>query len=140
MAGDIRNTNWSVPAPLFSVEISGVRAQLHFEVVSGLDADARPMEYRHRSSAALAPARLPGLHKTGTVTLKRGVFARDAALTAWLDGAKLNAPRPSTVTIRRLDERGNATMAWKLANAWPSKIAASDLHADGNEVAVESLE
>ncbi|HMX81402.1 MAG TPA: phage tail protein, partial [Ferruginibacter sp.] len=28
----------------------------------------------------------------------------------------------------------------KLANAWPSKLTGTDLKADGNEVAVESIE
>ena len=45
-----------------------------------------------------------------------------------------------TVTISLLDEEGKATMVWKLANAWPTKISGTDLKADGNEVAVETLE
>jgi phage tail-like protein len=31
-------------------------------------------------------------------------------------------------------------MVWTLANAWPTKITSSDLNAEGNEVAVESIE
>ena len=31
-------------------------------------------------------------------------------------------------------------MVWKLKNAWASKIVSTDLKADGNEVAIESLE
>jgi phage tail-like protein len=31
-------------------------------------------------------------------------------------------------------------MVWTLTNAWPTKITGADLNAEGNEVAVESLE
>jgi len=31
-------------------------------------------------------------------------------------------------------------MAWILQNAWPSKIAGTDLKPDGNEVAIETIE
>jgi len=31
-------------------------------------------------------------------------------------------------------------MVWKIKNAWPSKIASTDLKADGNEIAIESIE
>jgi phage tail-like protein len=31
-------------------------------------------------------------------------------------------------------------MTWTLANAFPTKITGTDLNADGNEVAVETIE
>ena len=31
-------------------------------------------------------------------------------------------------------------MVWKLANAFPAKITGTDLKAEGNEVAVETIE
>ena len=31
-------------------------------------------------------------------------------------------------------------MVWTLTNAWPTKITATDLKSEGNEVAVETLE
>jgi phage tail-like protein len=31
-------------------------------------------------------------------------------------------------------------MVWKVKNAWPAKIASTDLKADGNEIAIESIE
>ena len=44
------------------------------------------------------------------------------------------------MTIALLDEAGNPVMVWGLANAWPVKINGPDLKADGNDVAIESLE
>jgi phage tail-like protein len=43
------------------------------------------------------------------------------------------------VTISLLDEAGAPTMVWTLANAWPTKITGTDLKAEGNEVAVETI-
>ena len=31
-------------------------------------------------------------------------------------------------------------ITWKLQNAWPSKIQSTDLKADANEVAIETME
>jgi phage tail-like protein len=31
-------------------------------------------------------------------------------------------------------------MVWTLTNAWPTKITGTDMKADGNEVAVETIE
>jgi phage tail-like protein len=31
-------------------------------------------------------------------------------------------------------------MVWTLTNAWPTKISSTDLKAEGNEVAIESIE
>ncbi|HNU88318.1 MAG TPA: phage tail protein [Ferruginibacter sp.] len=39
-----------------------------------------------------------------------------------------------------MDEKGSVAMAWKLANAFPSKITVTDMNANGNEAVVESME
>ena len=83
---------------------------------------------------------MPGLHKTGNVTLKKGIFAKDNKFWKWYEQIKLNTIKRATVTIKLLDEGGNPTMVWTLANAWPTKITGTDLKAEGNEVAVESIE
>jgi len=31
-------------------------------------------------------------------------------------------------------------VVWKVKNAWPIKVQSTDLKADGNEVAIESIE
>jgi phage tail-like protein len=31
-------------------------------------------------------------------------------------------------------------VVWKVKNAWPSKVTSTDLKADGNETAIESME
>ena len=52
----------------------------------------------------------------------------------------MNTIKRRDVLIKLLDESGNVTMQWTLANAWPTKITSTDLKSDGNEVAVDTLE
>jgi phage tail-like protein len=44
------------------------------------------------------------------------------------------------VIIKLLDEAGKPTMTWTLNNAWPTKIQGTDLKADANEAAIETIE
>lgn len=52
----------------------------------------------------------------------------------------MNTIKRVPVIISLLDETGKPTMVWTLANAWPTKITGTDLKAEGNEVAVETIE
>ncbi len=45
-----------------------------------------------------------------------------------------------TVTIKLLNEKHESIITWRLLNAWPSKVQSTDLKADGNEVAIETME
>ena len=40
----------------------------------------------------------------------------------------------------RLDRRGNEVVRWNFFNAWPSKYDAPDFNAEGNDVAIETME
>jgi hypothetical protein len=116
MAEESENTAWPTPKFHFVVEIAGVAANLSFQEASGLDTG------------------------TKSITLKRGIFAKDNKLFDWIVAAKLDRATRTTITIKLLDESGSPTMAWKLANAWPKKVASPDLNASANEVAVDTLE
>jgi phage tail-like protein len=122
------------------IEIAGVATNVRFQEVSGLDMESQPIEYRRGTSPSFATIKMPGIRKSGNVTLKRGIFAKDNKFFEWVDSVKRNTAKRSTVTIRLLDESGNPTMTWTLTNAWPAKISATDLNASANEVPVESIE
>jgi phage tail-like protein len=83
---------------------------------------------------------MPGMKKSGNVTMKKGVYKSDNKFWDWFNQIKLNTVKRVPVTISLLDEAGAPTMVWTLANAWPSKITSTDLKADGNEVAIETIE
>jgi phage tail-like protein len=133
-----REGEW--PVPKFSVDIEGVAADVVFQEVSGLDVETQPIEYRAGRSPTFSTVKMPGISKYGSVTMKRGIFAKDNKFFDWYAKIRASSATRATVTIRLLDESGNPTMVWTLANAWPSKITATDFEAEGNEVAVETLE
>jgi|SRR5688572_24606232 phage tail-like protein len=140
MSEERQDTNWPQPKFHFVVEIDGVGTNLRFQEVTGLDAESQPIEYRAGSSPSFVASKMPGIRKFSNITLKRGVFVKDTRFFDWLNAIKSNSTTRPTVTITLVDETGHATMKWTLVNGWPAKISGPDLDADGNEVAIETLE
>lgn len=141
MADDGSAQSTSVwPLPKFYFQVEWDSEKVSFQEVSGLDIEAQPIEYRHGDSPEFSTIKMPGIKKSGNVTMKKGVFKSDNKFWNWFNEIKMNTIKRKTVTIKLLDEGGNPTMTWTLKNAWPTKITGTDLKADGNEVAVETLE
>lgn len=138
MAGEKQDNIWPLPKFYFQVKIGS--DEMAFQEVSGLDVEAQIIEYRHGNSKEFSTIKMPGIKKTGNVTLKKGVFAKDNKLFEWFSKIKMNIIERKTVVISLLDENGGNTMVWTLNNAWPTKITGTDMKSDGNEVAVESIE
>jgi phage tail-like protein len=127
------------PMPKFHFEVKWDSAVMLFQEVSGLDAGSQPLEYRHGDSPVFGAIKMPGLKKFSDVTMKKGVFKGDNQFWDWFNQIKMNTLPRKTVTISLLDEAGAPTMVWTLANAFPTKITGTDLKAQGNEVAVETI-
>lgn len=138
MAGEAQDNVWPLPKFYFQVKLGD--AEVAFQEVSGLDIEAQIIEYRHGNSKEFSTIKMPGIKKTGNVTLKKGVFVKDNAFWDWFSQIKMNTIERKTVVISLLDEEGNPTMVWTLNNAWPTKITGTDMKSDGNEVAVETIE
>ncbi|MCG8472823.1 MAG: phage tail protein [Desulfobacterales bacterium] len=128
------------PLPKFHFQVKWDSEVLSFQEVSGLDIEAQPIEYRHGDSPEFSTIKMPGIKKSGNVTMKKGVFKSDNKFWDWFNQIKMNTIKRIPVTISLLDETWAPTMVWTLANAWPTKIQATDMKSDGNEVAVESIE
>jgi phage tail-like protein len=126
--------------PKFHFQVKWDSEVMSFQEVSGLDIEAQLIEYRHGDSKEFSPIKMPGIKKTGNVTMKKGVFKSDNKFWTWFNGIKMNTIKRKPVTISLLDESGGTTMVWTLANAWPTKITGTDLKSDGNEVAIETIE
>jgi phage tail-like protein len=140
MAGEKQDNIWPLPKFYFGVKITGQDSMVAFQEITGLETETTPIEYRAGNSKPFNVIKMPGLIKSGNITLKKGIFAKDNAFWAWFSQINLNTIKRETVTIQLLDENGAATMVWTLTNAFPIKITGTDLKAEGNEVAVESLE
>ena len=141
MADDGSSQSTSVwPLPKFYFKVRWGDEEMSFQEVSGLDTEAQPIEYRHGDGPEFSTINMPGMVKAGNVTLKKGVLANDNKFWDWFQQIKMNTIKRETVTISLLDEGGEPTMVWTLANAWPTKVSGTDIKSDGNEIAVESLE
>jgi phage tail-like protein len=138
MAGDKQDNVWPLPKFYFQVKIGD--KEIPFQEVSGLDIEAQIIEYRHGNSKEFSTIKMPGIKKTGNVTLKKGIFVKDNGFWDWFNKIKMNTIERQTIVINLLDEAGAPTMIWTLTNAWPTKITGTDMKSDGNEIAVETIE
>ena len=140
MTGEAQDTLWPLPKFYFAVDIGDLATNLPFQEVSGLDTETDVIEYRAGNSKQFSTIKMPGLARTGNVTLKKGIFTKDNHFFEWYSQIKMNTIKRQKVTIKLLDQESNPTMIWSLANAWPTKITGTDLKSDGNEIAVEAIE
>jgi phage tail-like protein len=122
----------------FTVEWGGTK--IGFTEVSGLDVETEVIEYRHGASKEYSTTKMPGLQKYTNITCKRGTFASDNEFFDWFNSISLNQVERRDITINLLNEEHEPVVVWKVKNAWPTKIQSTDLKADGNEVAIESME
>ena len=122
----------------FHVEWGGTK--IGFTEVSGLDVETEVVEYRDGASPEYSKIKMPGMQKFSNITLKRGTFKADNEYFAWWNTVKLNTIERRDITISLLNENHEPVITWKVKNAWPTKIQSTDLKADGNEVAIESME
>ena len=128
------------PAPTFYFQVNWDSQVMSFEEISGLDVPSEEIEYRHYDTPGFSAIKMPGIKKIGYVTMKKGLDKVANKFLDWFNQIKMNTIKRGPVTISLLDETGKPTMVWTLANAWPTKITGTDLKADGNEIAIESLE
>ena len=128
------------PMVRFQFQVKWDSTELIFQEVTGLNAETQIIEYRGGNSKAYAPVKMPGIQKFGNVTLKKGMFKGDTALWKQFTTVKMNTYKRSTIVISLLDESNAVAMSWNLTNAFPSKITITDMKADANEAAVESME
>lgn len=129
------------PLPKFHFQVEWGGTQIGFTEVSGLDVETEMLEYRHGASPEYNSTRFPGRQKYSNITLKRGTFAGDNEFYNWwretLDFEQITR---RDLTISLLNEAHEPVVVWKVKNAWPLKVQSTDLKADGNEVAVETVE
>lgn len=136
------------PIPKFHFQVKwGDDFRIGFTEVSGLDFETEVIEYREGNSKKYNKTKQPGLTKFSNITLKRGTFEGDFDFykewekTYYFQEAnKTGSKFRRTVEISLLNENHEAIITWNLENAFPSKVQSTDLKADGNEVAIETME
>jgi phage tail-like protein len=109
-----------------------------FAEVSGLGVEVEPIEYRN-GSEDITVRKLPGLKKFTNITLKRGVMG-DLGFWSWIKSVLDGKVQRANGTITLLDEGRQPVVVFKFRRAWPCKWTGPALNAQGNDVAIESLE
>ncbi len=135
------------PLPKFHFMVEWGDAQMGFTEVSGLDFETEVIEYREGNSKKYNKSKQPGLTKFSNVTFKKGHFQGDYAFyNAWKEtyyfqeGNQPGSRYRKDITIKLLNEKHEPVITWSLEAAWPSKVQSTDLKADANEIAIETME
>ncbi len=128
------------PIPKFHFQVNWDSQVMLFQEVNGLDISFEEINYRHGGNLPFSAFETPRLKKMSNVTMKKGILKSDNKFWSLFNQIKMNTIQRMPVNISLVDEAGNATMVWTLTNAWPTKITATDLKSEGNEVAIETIE
>lgn len=128
------------PIPKFHFRVEWGGARIGFSEVTGLEVSTDVIEYRDGASLEYSKIKMPGMQKFGNITLKRGTFKSDNDFYNWWNTVALNTIERRDVTVSLLNENHEPVVVWKIKNAWPVKVQSTDLKADGNEVAIETIE
>jgi phage tail-like protein len=132
------------PLPKFHFQVEWGEDRFGFTEVSGLDFETEVIEYREGNAPTYNKTKQPGLTKYANISLKRGTFLGDFKFfelwkktMMFQEGA---AQYRRDITIKLLDEEHKPIITWSVAKAWPSKVQSTNLKADANEVAIESMD
>ena len=121
----------------FLVEIDGI-TRAAFHEVSGFDSTIDVVEHREGGENTTV-RKLPGMTKHSNIVLKWGL-ADDTDLYNWHRDAVNGKVQRRNGSIVLLDRQGQERMRWNFVNAWPSKWDGPDCNAEGNDIAIETLE
>ena len=121
----------------FLVELDGI-TRAAFQQASGFDSTIDVIEHREGGENT-TPRKLPGMTKYSNITLKWGL-TDDRELYDWHRQAVLGNVQRKNGSIVLLDRLGNEKLRWNFVNAWPSKWDGPDFNAEGNDIAIETLE
>ena len=121
----------------FLVEIDGI-TRAAFQEVSGFDSAIDVIEHRE-GGANTTPAKLPGMTRYTNITLKWGL-TDDPELYDWHRRTIGGDVERKDGSIIVLDRQGTEVVRWNFLSAWPAKWTGATLSAEGNDIAIETLE
>lgn len=122
----------------FRIEIDNLTVGA-FSECSGLSSDGDAVDYREGTDIPLNVRKLVGLRKYANIVLKRG-YTQNTELWDWYSNIVNGVPDRRNGTIILMDEARNDVLRWNIENAWINKIEGPSFKANGNEIAMESVE
>lgn len=140
-----------LPKYFFKVSISGPASvgDMSFQEVTGLDQEFDNLTYRHGDDDEMNLMKRVGLEKTGTVSLKRGIFSQVTQelpdhMREIFDNQGYQSQAAAgdllTITIELLDEKGSTVITWTVEEAIPVKLVGTTLRSDENAVSIEQMD
>lgn len=121
----------------FLVEIDGI-TRAAFHEASGFDSTVDVIEHREGGQNTTT-YKVPGLTKHGNITLKWGI-TDDRSLDDWhqqvIDGESVR--KNGSIVV--LNRKGEEIARWNFVRAWPTKCTLPSFNAEGNDIAIQSLE
>jgi phage tail-like protein len=126
----------------FRVEVLGLPpadSDTRFSEVSGLSVELTTEEVPEGGQNRFVQ-KFPVRAKYPELVLKRGLLV-GSALVEWVRACVEDfVVEPKGVDVTLLNEEHEPLLTWHLANAYPTRWAASDLSATNNAVVVETLQ
>jgi phage tail-like protein len=114
--------------------------QAGFQECSEIGMSVDVIEYRNGNDKENNVRKLPGLHRVGDVTLKRGIIG-SLDLYQWIDQVRngdVGAVRNVTIQLQSEDHT-QIVQTWKLLRARIVKHVSGPLNAKATDVAMEEL-
>lgn len=121
----------------FKVEIDGI-TRAAFHEVNGFDSTVDVIEHREGGENTTL-RKLPGMTKYSNIVLKWGM-TDDMMLYRWHRQIVRGDIERKNGSIVLLDRRGDEVARWNFVRAWPTKYDGPDFTAEGNDVAIETIE
>ena len=121
----------------FLVEIDGI-SRGAFHECSGFDSTIDVIEHREGGDNTTL-RKLPGMTKYSNLVLKWGI-TDDTELYEWHREAVNGTVSRRNGSIVLLGRAGEEVARWNFVRAWPTKYDGPDLNAEGNDIAIETLE
>jgi phage tail-like protein len=120
----------------FLVEIDGVPVARFMEC-TGLSSETEVIRYREGGDFRIRL--IPGLTKYSPITLKRGLVI-DRSLWEWRKRVADGDVDRRNGSVILLSADGKEIARWTFEQGWPSKWQGPELNAQGNDIAIETLE
>ncbi|MEQ9289280.1 MAG: phage tail protein [Cyclobacteriaceae bacterium] len=136
MPSSTSENNWVYPPVSYYFEasigkLSGVDCL--FSEISGIEMELENSTQLKEGGNNSYVYSLPGLTKYSDLVLKRGIVPKSSALFAWcqktIAGNYTQKIETKDVIVKLLDEKGTALITWNFKNAYPKKLAISNLNA-----------
>ncbi len=126
----------------FKVEFTGISSQeadIQFQSVAGLSVDIETEEFAEGGENRFKH-KFPVRTKFPNLVLKRGMVT-DSKLIDWCrDAIESFQFAPIDLTVKLLNEEHEPLVTWNVVHAYPVKWNVSDLNAEENKIAIETIE